>query len=398
VEFTADAKALLAAIARLRHAPPQIGSGGDMQCPSFTPYQAYVVAHHQDQRAKDVATAEAIACYCVGGDESCPKAQPATAQGAAETMWGQFESQSTNALDQLRAVVQHLAGTPGSRLLILISNGFPAGDMYQRTNAIIDAALAARIVVNALNSEGLMGQSPEARGASDGIRYRWATETSRMRQTILSELMSSVSAATGGQMILNNNDLTGALKKLTDTPETSYLLGFAPAGAPDGKYHVLKLVLKKSDGFRVESRPGYFAARLGKKTETAQQRIDRVMLSKETLQEIPAIVRVTAAPAGVLVLVNVDAKPLKFVNQGDKNVQQLTFVAVVQDASGNYVTGKQSVMDLALSTARLAVLQAEGIRTTETFSVPPGEYQVRLLIREAVQNHMAASNTAVEVH
>jgi hypothetical protein len=182
----------------------------------------------------------------------------------------------------------------------------------------------------------------------------------------------------------------------------SYLIGFSPAKEPDGKYHELRVRLKNHSGFQVESRPGYYAAAAAKPAESIQERIDREVLSAETLTELPATVHVSRADAGsgminIDVNINVDAKHLKFVEKDDRHVQQLTFVTLLEDGHGHVITGKQAIMDLTLLPATLADMQAKGIKAGITLTAPAGAYQVREIIREAVENHMAVSNTPVAV-
>jgi hypothetical protein len=221
------------------------------------------------------------------------------------------------------------------------------------------------------------------------------------RQLILTNAMADAAAATGGRLIKNNNDLAGALADLAATPEVSYLLGLQ-AGDPDGKYHVLKIRLPGHNGFKVESRPGYFAAVSAGKTDTAQQRIDGAVLSHDVIQDVPAAVRIIpgAQENGgykVQVVVDIDAKRIKFAADGGVNLQQLTFVTAIEDGQGNFVTGKQAVMDLRVKPATLARMQTTGIHAVESFYLSKGAYTVREVVRELIQDHMAASTTPVEL-
>jgi len=65
------------------------------------------------------------------------------------------------------------------------------------------------------------------------------------------------------------------------------VLGIAPSGEPDDRYHPLKIRLTNADGYRVESRAGYYSAPPEKKAETAQDRIDRMVSSKEAKSDFP---------------------------------------------------------------------------------------------------------------
>jgi hypothetical protein len=151
-----------------------------------------------------------------------------------------------------------------------------------------------------------------------------------------------------------------------------------------------------------QSRPGYYATVVPKPPETVQERIDREVSSAETVNELSATVRVSSASGEggqitIDVNIKVDANRLKFVEKDDRQVQQLTFVTLLEDGQGHLITGKQAVMDLALTPGKLAEMRADGIKVETTFSAAKGAYQVREIVREVVENHWAISNTPVEV-
>ncbi len=114
--------------------------------------------------------------------------------------------------------------------------------------------------------------------------------------------------------------------------------------------------------------------------------------------EIPATVKVQALGDKVHVAIALDAKSLTFVDRNGTSVQQLTFVTILEDAQGNYIEGKQAITDMHLTAGTRAGLEAKGIKAATSFAVPKGSYRIREVMREAVQNHVAASTTAIELH
>lgn len=221
------------------------------------------------------------------------------------------------------------------------------------------------------------------------------------RQLVLTNVMTDAAAATGGRVIKNTNDLDGALGALAAAPAVSYRLGFQ-AGNPDGKYHKLRFDLPRREGFRLESREGYFAALPAKAQPTAQQRIDNAVLSNAVLADVPANVWLSPAPGRngsrtLKVVVDIDARHIEFAKHSGIRLQQLTFVTAIEDSQGNFVTGRQAVMDLRVKPATLASMRATGIHAVESFTLPTGSYTVREVVREMVQNHMAARNIPVQL-
>ena len=118
------------------------------------------------------------------------------------------------------------------------------------------------------------------------VRSRIARQSQGMRpQSESNDTMAILSASIGGLFFQNNNDLDLGLRELGLLPEYSYSLALAPPGAPDGKYHTLKVRLKQSRGYELQARPGYFAA--VNRRPHAERRIDQEMLSAGTLDEVP---------------------------------------------------------------------------------------------------------------
>ncbi len=382
VDFTRDRKLLIDALARL-DAHPLSGVHATTVCPTLAPSEAYIITEHLDPAIEDAAVGEMVGCNCFDplSLPACTFQQRAALPSIAQSVWQQYEYQSTTALDVLLIVTRHLAAAPGERLLILMSPGFPTGGMEDRTSAVADAALRANIRIDALNSEGLVTD----RGLSRKL-------------FVLSGFMADAAKSTGGKFLHDTNDWGGSLQSFVGTPEVSYLLGFSAPGNPDGKYHSLKTRITGSDQYSVESRPGYFAASASSKRESAQQRIDRAAMTSAYHSEFPVTLQVRRRSGTVQVTIAVDAAALEFRKKEKRWVQELTFLTVLEDARGNFIAGKQSVMDMTLTSEGRAEMLHKGIRAATSFPCPqPGSYRMREIVREAVQNRIGVSSAPVDV-
>jgi VWFA-related protein len=394
LNFTADTKILLATLAAMQRHPAQATAHGFGACPTLTPYQSYVITKHIDPVALDVAAADVKAC----APETPWELALQQAQDAAQTAWEQLKFDSSDVLDVLAQVTRILAAAPGDRVLLVVSPGFVTDGMDRQLNSLTDTFLRAHIVVNGLDDEGLpfASELPESLGGR-GPRAGWLNRSMAQRMQTVTAFIADAAAATGGRLILNNNDLEGGLKTLAAAPQVSYVLGFSPHVQPDGKFHKLKVT---AGSYAVSARAGYLAVPPSEHAETAQDRIDRIVASKELLDQIPATVNAVAVAEKdgqyqIRVNIRLDAKRLPFSDTNGKSLQQLTFVSVLEDANGNFVEGKQTVMDLVLAPATRATMEATGIKAAISFVVPKGDYLVREVIREAVHNRFAASTTTV---
>jgi cystathionine beta-lyase family protein involved in aluminum resistance len=72
-------------------------------------------------------------------------------------------------------------------------------------------------------------------------------------------------------------------------------------------------------------------------------------------------------------------------------------VTALLDASGGFVTGKESIMDLALTDEKLASFKKTGLTAVATLDAYAGVFQVRTVVREGMKGSLAAITTPVEV-
>jgi VWFA-related protein len=77
----------------------------------------------------------------------------------------------------------------------------------------------------------------------------------RARQTSLRDL----AVATDGVAVVNSNDLDAGLRRVTDDLSSYYLLSYYSSGKLDGKFHSIRVRVKRP-GIQVRARRGYLAA------------------------------------------------------------------------------------------------------------------------------------------
>jgi VWFA-related protein len=375
VDFTSDRDALLAALARL-YPRPLSGTTAITECPRLDAWEAYAIVKHVDPALELAKLNEAAACSCTGAtDIMCRNAQRPSLLTKAAMVWSFSQFRSSTTLDAIGIVIRHLAAQPVKRILILMTPAFPADkDMESRTSALIDAALRANIRMSTLKLKGK-------------VPFDLARQ----------EFLGQSAKATGGQFVDGYADPTRSLREAVLEPKVSYVLGFSPAGEPDGANHSLRTRVVGNRAYRVEARTAYFAAKPA--GETAQERIDRFAMSNEEVHDFPAAISLRQENGQLRVKISVDAKALQFPPKEGRQVEELTLLTELEDAQGNFVAGKESVMDLALTAATLKEKLREGIQAETALNAPrPGMYRVREVIREAAQNHVWAGSVTVEIH
>jgi hypothetical protein len=121
-------------------------------------------------------------------------------------------------------------------------------------------------------------------------------------------------------------------------------------------------------------------------------------LSDEEIKNFPVTLVWRREQDRIEFTIGVDAKALRFPEVQGRRAEELTFLTVLEDPGGNFVEGKQSVMDMALTNAALAEKLKKGIHVATSFPVSsPGFYHVREVVREATQDRIWASTSAIDI-
>lgn len=142
-------------------------------------------------------------------------------------------------ISALHSLVMHLAGLrDGRKTMLVVSRGIPL---------LFDISLEPdfQAMLREANRGNVIIHTIDARGLDQNVRvhdtlYRMASET-------------------GGQAIVNTNDLSRGLRRVVQDASHHYLLGYAPTRElNDGKFHRLSVKVKRR-GAKVVARRGYWA-------------------------------------------------------------------------------------------------------------------------------------------
>src|ERR1700685_2470828 len=418
LNFTDDKSKLRETLIALRPHPISSYTASGT-CPEISYYQADLIVHKNDNEALQVAIVEAGEC---GPQLALPNGRPAplgnpglmvTTQAAGVLSAGEHESHV--ALDSLNAVVRRVSQMPGQRTVVLASPGFLTPDMEYQYSDIIDHAVRSQVVINSLDARGLYVIIPYGDAShnppvipGDSSNMSPVSTSITIMQTAAAnanaDLLAVFADGTGGMFFHNNNDFNEGFRRLADTPEDSYVLGFTPQDLkPDGSFHALKVKLNDSQKLSLQARRGYYAPKkFADANEQARQEIEDEMFSQEELHNLPVTLhtqffKASDEQAKLSVLAHVDVRQLHFRKVDGRNQDVLTCVSALFNRNGNFVEGTQKVVTMHLKDDTLEHKMASGITLKTNFDVKPGSYLVRLVVRDSEGQLMSAENGAVEI-
>ncbi len=305
------------------------------------------------------------------------------------------------AIGVLRDIVRHMSTLPGQRSIVLVSQGFfTPPEMEQDKADVMDRAIRSGITINTLDARGVWIDS-----AYDASAPSYGTALAiyeHQENTAVSGVLADFAEGTGGTFFHGNNDLGEGFRKTTEAPEFVYLLGFSPQNLKlDGSFHALKVTLKNPAGLTVTARKGYTAPRsLSDPTETAREEIREAVFSRDEVQEIPITLRTqffkpARDAARLSVFTHVNVTQLHFRQDQGRNRDDVTVVSALFDANGNYLASMQKLVELRLKDETVSAGTAMTVRTI--FDVKPGDYLIRVVVRDGEGQEMSARNIAVEI-
>ncbi|HLZ13146.1 MAG TPA: VWA domain-containing protein [Candidatus Acidoferrum sp.] len=407
LEFTSDHEALKRTLSGILPKPLFGRVSGVPDCPDISYYQADLIENKNDTQALEVAAAETVDC-AFNGDQTKITQARVIATLAAERSLNSGDEESQFVYRHIEDALRRLAGMPGQRVMVFVSPGFILSQLFTEASGIIDRATRSNIVIDTVDVRGLytpdlLGDIANPPGGSFRVSgqkaaYRTAAQFEQ------SEILDEFAAGTGGTYFHNRNDVDEGLRQAVAAPPVSYVLGFAPQNLKlDGSYHTLKVTLTGKQKFSVQARKGYFAPRKARDpVETAKQEIEEAIFSQDELKDLAVDLQTQffkpePAQAKLSVLAHVDLKSLQFRKADGRNRDDLTLATAIFDDNGNFVTGGEKIVEMRLLDATLDRLGRSGISIKSSFDVKPGSYLVRLVVRDAEGELMAAKNGAVVI-
>jgi VWFA-related protein len=331
---------------------------------------------------------------------------------------GQRVAITLSALNQL---ARTLAGYPGRKNLIWVSETFPlnieankipVGESAERARRNYNIELAntanlmsnAQIAVYPVDARALAGTSLydvsvryDERGDKNGGS---GAQAGRSLDDIANELMAAhgtmekIAEETGGRPFFNRNDLDNAVREGMADGATYYTLGYYPSNKTlDGHYHKIKIQVGRP-GIRLRYRLGYFAINPGDYARRSQQSRDAEFSGTLSL-DVPvstalpffAAVLPPSASTGNKTVVNfaVDAHALNFLeSDGGKRRAGIECAVRVFLASGDDkpLQTESDIINANLTPASYGQVMQRGLPCQAMLDLPTGKYLLRLGVRD----------------
>jgi VWFA-related protein len=404
--FITDRSQLLDALQHLQAHPPPGGTIGPtnllMPCPPPITYsEANAIIDDGSDAVLSIAAGDFARCNGIKlqSADAANGMTAAQARAAAAQTRAAGEQGIDAVFTALERVIRFLGESRGDRIIVLVSPGFMLGRHDASFDDVANLALHSRVVINTLDARGL--SVPGQDGVWDNDRFqRQGYGHFEVEQPILEDLAD----ATGGLFIKNNNDFAGALREMSEPPESYYLLSYAPRDlAANGKYHLLKVSLARRSLDTVQARRGFYApSKLETPEDAAQREIEDALFADDQQRDLPMKFEIhlftnSTGAQNLVLRADVDPSQLAFDRSGSANHDNLAVALAVFDRDGNYVAGNERFDQMDLKDATLDQLKKTGFYMDVNVDLKPGDYVVRAVARESNSKHIAAQSSSLTV-
>ncbi|MEO8042266.1 MAG: VWA domain-containing protein [Acidobacteriota bacterium] len=357
-----------------------------------------------------------------------PTPEPQPGERTAEGIQREFDEFresvfATGTLGAVNYVVRGMQDLPGRKSILLLSDGFKlysedalgfreSGRVLESLRRLVDMANRASVVIYTMDGRGL-----EITGttAADDTRGRTIgeieQEVDRRRERLFAtqDGLRYLARQTGGISIINNNDLSGGIRKILDD-QSYYLIAYEPDDETFNpklrRFNRLEVRVTRP-GSRVRYRSGFFGVsdeKITRPQQTASQRILNALTSPFAINEISLKLNAlfyNTPKDGNLIrsLVHIRAQDLSFTDEPDGGKK--TVFDVVAIGFGDNGT----VVDQTSKTYTLVLKKEAFERAVKTgfvydFSFPikkAGAYQLRIALRDHGTDKLGSANQFVEV-
>lgn len=324
-------------------------------------------------------------------------------------------------IDALSETVRSLAGLPGRKAVVYLSNGIPmtpGSDLFyaqhqkfregsalarevefnlsRRFEELTNLANANRVGFYTLDAAGLevgAGMDAEYRGRS--VTADWHSSVLAAHQANMDDPLRYMAQRTGGMAVLNTNDVGPGLRKVAAGFDSYYSLGFSRNMTVDGRYHRIKVRVNRK-GLTVRHREGFrekdadtrmresveAALRFGRERNPLGVQISVSSTRQEGKQQrLPLVVRIPL-------------RELLLVPQGNRHVGRVTVYYSAHDGDGNLAPVQSIQVPIEIPDADLDEALKKVWPVRQELVLRSGRQTVAVAVRDELANRASVLTSA----
>jgi VWFA-related protein len=261
---------------------------------------------------------------------------------------------SVETIDEFEQLGKYLAGVPGKKSVIWISNGFPQAALRDRPDRLrlLDRA---DVAIYPVYARGLIF----SRSTAEIDALKWIADE------------------TGGRAFYNRNDVGASIQEAIEDTAVTYTLGFySQHDKPDGNFHALKVSVDRPS-VDVRHRAGYFD--VDPKTEPRTSGIPPASI-QEDASDIGLTAAIVRAGSNFQVAIQIDFKDFRLTQDNGKWKGSAELGFVSQSAKGATLESSSKTLTFDMTDKAYQARRIEGLTLQQLIPVHDATAVIRVVI------------------
>ncbi len=315
-------------------------------------------------------------------------------------------------LSALQTAVSMLRPLPEQKSLVYFASRLQLNgvDNQSQLRATTNAALRANVALFPIDARGLVAQAPlgDATTRSPGGIGMF---TGQLAQAAVGNFQRSqdtlfaLAKDTGGKALFDYNDLSRGITQAADSQTSYYVLGYySNHVATDGKFRRVKIALAGGLSADLSYRQGYFGDKEFANFTAAdkERQLEEALMLENPVTDITIAMEVNyfqlnRAEYFVPVAIKIPGNELALARRGGASRTLIDFIGEVKDDFGNTIQNLRDKLDIKLSDETAAQLARRPIQYETGFTLLPGKYVIKYLVRDAETGRMGTYQTSFAV-
>ncbi len=315
-------------------------------------------------------------------------------------------------LSALEETAADLGRLHEKKALVLFASGISktGSENHAQLMSTINAAVRANVAFYSIDARGLVAGAPAgdaSQSTPNGLSIFSGKTQAQKRDKFYSqqETLYTLATETGGKALLDSNDLGLGIKQVQNDVGSYYVLGYYSSNpAEDGRFRRIRVEVSPQARFRLDYRPGYFAPKVFGQFSTAERnrQLQEALELDNPITDLPLAVKthyfcITKENYFVPVAVKIPGSAIALAKKKSDEVADFDFIGSVKDAKGKVVANVRDTIHAKLTEAAAGDLTRRSLQYDTGFTLPPGQYKLRFLVREDQTGKIGTFDTAFEV-
>jgi len=315
-------------------------------------------------------------------------------------------------LAAIEKAARMLAALPEKKALLYFAGGVSKTgvDNQAQLEASINAAVKANVSIYPIDTRGLIAAPPGGGASKAGSRgagnFNGSSYNSQRAGINNSqETLMTLASETGGKAFVDSNDLTVGIEHAQRELRSYYILGYYTTNsAEDGRYRRISVKLNNNQTAKLEHRQGYYANKVWGKFngQDKEQQLREALASGQPITDLPLALqvdyfRVAQGAYFVPVSVKVPGSVVAMAVKGGASLTQLDFIGQIQDEARNTVGNVRDFIRIKLDAELAKKVTHRSFQYDAGFTLGPGKYRMKFLVRENVSGKMGTFETRFTV-